>query len=63
MGLSKEHIFKCTCMLADIDDWPAMSKSYSSFFETNRLPAWSAFAGSGLALGAKVEIECMASLH
>lgn len=62
MGLSKAHIFKCTCMLADINDWPEMSKAYKKFFSTSQLPARSAFAGSGLALGAKVEIECMASL-
>ena len=63
MNLSMDHVFKCTCMLADIKDWPAMSKAYKAFFSPNRLPARSAFAGSGLALGAKVEIECIASLH
>ncbi|MGC6421660.1 MAG: RidA family protein [Flavobacteriaceae bacterium] len=63
MGLSKAYIFKCTCMLENIGDWPAMSKAYKSFFAPNKLPARSAFAGSGLALGAKVEIECMASMH
>ena len=63
IGLSKAHIFKCTCMLADINDWPEMSKAYKAFFSKTQLPARSAFAGSGLALGAKVEIECMASLN
>jgi len=33
-----------------------LSKAYKSFFAPNKLPARSAFAGSGLALGAKVEI-------
>ena len=61
MDLSLDNVFKCTCMLADISDWPAMSKVYKSFFPTNRLPARSAFAGSGLALGAGVEIECLAT--
>ena len=60
VGLTKEDIFKCTCMLADIKDWPKMSKVYKSFFDRKNLPARSAFAGSGLALGAKVEIECLA---
>ena len=63
LGLSKAYIFKCTCMLADINDWPEMSKAYKTFFSKTQLPARSAFAGSGLALGAKVEIECMASLN
>ena len=60
VDLTKEDIFKCTCMLVDIKDWPKMSKAYKSFFERKNLPARSAFAVSGLALGAKVEIECLA---
>ena len=60
MGGSKSDIFKCTCMLKDIGDWPSMSKTYKSFFEGSMLPSRSAFAGSGLALGALVEIECLA---
>ena len=61
MDLSLENVFKCTCMLADIAEWTAMSKAYKSFFPPNKLPARSAFAGSGLALGARVEIECLAT--
>ena len=60
MGGSMDDVFKCTCMLADIKDWPLMSKEYKKFFNPEKLPARSAFAGSGLALGAKLEIECMA---
>ena len=60
IGGSMDDIFKCTCMLSDINDWPLMSQEYKKFFNPNKLPARSAFAGSGLALGAKLEIECMA---
>ena len=60
MGGAMDDIFKCTCMLADIKDWPLMSQEYKKFFNPDKLPARSAFAGSGLALGAKLEIECMA---
>ena len=60
MGGSMDDIFKCSCMLADIKDWPLMSQEYKKFFNPDKLPARSAFAGSGLALGAKLEIECMA---
>lgn len=60
MGGSMDDIFKCTCMLSDIKDWPLMSLEYKKFFNPQKLPARSAFAGSGLALGAKLEIECMA---
>ena len=33
INLTKDDIFKCTCMLVDIKDWPKMSKAYKSFFE------------------------------
>ena len=46
-------------MLADIKDWAEMSKAYVEFFP-NHKPARSAFGTTGLALGALVEIECMA---
>ena len=62
MGSSIDNVFKCTCMLADIMDWPEMSKAYKTFFKKEKLPSRSAFAGSGLALKAKIEIECMAIL-
>jgi 2-iminobutanoate/2-iminopropanoate deaminase len=44
---------------ADINDWAAMSAEYVKFFP-NHKPARSAFATTGLALGARVEIECLA---
>ena len=46
-------------MLSNINDWPEMSKAYVEFFNRENLPARSAFAGSGLALGAEVEIKCL----
>mgnify|MGYP006173199727 FL=1 len=58
-GSSLEKVFKCTCMLADIKDRGEMSIEYKKFF-TKNMPARSAFAGSGLALNARVEIECWA---
>jgi reactive intermediate/imine deaminase len=54
-------VFKCTVMLENIKDWPAANKVYLQYFKAP-LPARSAFAASGLALGAKVEVECMAQL-
>ena len=59
MDSSMDNIFKCTCMLADISEWKQMSDVYRTYFKDN-LPSRSAFAGSGLALGARVEIECWA---
>ena len=58
-GSSMEQIIKCTCMMADIDNWPEMNKVYEEFFPNNK-PARSAFGTNGLALGARVEIECLA---
>ncbi|WP_281560613.1 amidohydrolase family protein [Thalassomonas sp. RHCl1] len=58
--LGYNDIVKCTLMLADIKDWPAANKAYKPFFQS--LPARSAFATSGLALNAKVEVECSAEL-
>lgn len=62
MGSSMDAVFKCTCMLENIQDWPKMSAVYTTFFKKDKLPARSAFAGSGLAAGAKLEIECMAAI-
>tara|TARA_Y100001958_G_C21064510_1_gene426218 strand:- start:430 stop:867 length:438 start_codon:yes stop_codon:yes gene_type:complete len=63
INLTKDNIFKCTCMLLDIKDWAKMSKVYKSFFGRENLPARSAFAGSGLALNARIEIECLAKVN
>ena len=60
LGSSMEKIFKCTCMLSDISEWGEMSEEYRKVFNDNKKPSRSAFAGTGLALGAKVEIECWA---
>ncbi|MEP6882731.1 MAG: Rid family detoxifying hydrolase [Dokdonella sp.] len=56
---SMDDVVKCTVMLADIKEWPAFNEIYRGFFK-NHFPARSAFAGSGLAMGARVEVECIA---
>jgi 2-iminobutanoate/2-iminopropanoate deaminase len=58
-GSSINNVIKCTCMLADMNEWPDFNNEYIKFFPNNK-PARSTFGTSGLALGAKVEIECMA---
>jgi reactive intermediate/imine deaminase len=60
-GSSMVQVVKCLCMLEDINEWAEMSAEYVKFFP-NHKPARSAFAGTGLAIGAKVEIECMATI-
>jgi reactive intermediate/imine deaminase len=59
-GSSLDRVFKCTVFLADIGDYGAMNEVYASVF-TKDPPARSTVAGSGLALGARVEIECLAT--
>lgn len=59
-GLGMEDIFKCTAMLVDIAEWPRMNAIYATYFPGPK-PARSAFAGTGLALGARMELECWAA--
>lgn len=59
-GVTMSHVFKCTVMLDDISDWPAFNEVYVTYFEPGKMPARSAFGADGLALGATVEVECMA---
>jgi reactive intermediate/imine deaminase len=59
-GSSLERVFKCTVFLADIQDYDAMNLEYAAVFPVDP-PARSTVAGSGLAMGARVEIECMAA--
>jgi len=47
-------------MLADMRRWPEFNAVYLTYFDPDRLPARSAFGANGLALGAEVEIECVA---
>ena len=61
-GSSLAHVVKCTVMMADMSEWPAMNAVYVQHFPLH-LPARSAFGASGLALGGRVEIECIATLE
>ena len=60
-GSSMDHVFKCTVMLADMKEWDAMNEVYTTFFP-NHKPARSALGANGLALNARVEIECLAKV-
>jgi enamine deaminase RidA (YjgF/YER057c/UK114 family) len=51
---------KCTVFLADIGEWGAMNEVYRTYF--SKPPARSALGASGLALNARVEIECIATV-
>ena len=59
-GLSFDDVFKCTVMLADMSNWADFNQVYVTYFDPDRLPARSSFGANGLALGAEVEVECLA---
>lgn len=60
-GSSMDHVIKCTVMIDDIDQWGEFNKVYITFFD-EPYPARSAFGADGLALGAALEIDCMATM-
>lgn len=60
-GSSMSRVVKCTAFLADMREWDAMNEVYATFFPADRRPARSAMGVNGLALGARVEIECIAT--
>ncbi len=46
-GLDFADIFKCTIMLADMNEWRAFNEVYVGYFARDRLPARSAFEANG----------------
>lgn len=59
-GLDFADVVKCTVMLAEMTEWSAFNAVYVTYFAPDRLPARSALGCNGLALGARVEVECVA---
>ena len=59
-GLGWGDVVKCTVMLDDMKDWPAFNQVYVAYFPDGKFPARSAFGADGLALGALLEVECIA---
>jgi 2-iminobutanoate/2-iminopropanoate deaminase len=58
-GSSFDHVVQCTVALADIAEWPAFNAIYRTYFR-KPFPARMAYASGGLALGARVEVQCTA---
>jgi reactive intermediate/imine deaminase len=59
-GIGWGEVVKCTVMLDNMADWPAFNQVYVTYFADGKYPARSAFGAEGLALGALVEVECIA---
>ena len=62
VGSSMDRVVKCTVFMADMKEWDAMNAVYQTYFRAPNYPARSAFGANGLALNAKVEIECIAAV-
>ena len=59
-GLGFSDVVKCTVFLADVAEWGEFNAIYTSYFEPP-YPARSALGANGLALGARLEVECIAA--
>jgi 2-iminobutanoate/2-iminopropanoate deaminase len=61
IGLSLRDVAQCRCFLAEFDrDYAAFNETYKSFFSVDRLPARTTVGVTALAVGALVEIDCVA---
>ena len=59
-GLTMNDVVKCTVFLADVSQWGDFNKIYTTYF-SKPYPARSALGANGLALGAALEVECIAA--
>lgn len=59
-GITRDHVVRCTCYLADLGDFEGFNRAYGEFF-TGIRPA-RATVQAGLMKGIKVEIEAVAKL-
>lgn len=59
VGAELSDVVKCTIFLDDMADYAAMNEAYAEAFPGDK-PARSTIGADGLAIGAKVEIECIA---
>ena len=59
LGLGFGDVVKCLVMIDDIAQWGAFNGIYTQYFSLP-YPARSAMGADGLALGASLELECIA---
>ena len=60
LGLSFGDVVKCLVMIDDIEQWGAFNGMYTQYF-SQPYPARSAMGADGLAMGASLELECIAA--
>lgn len=59
-GSSLDRVAECEVMLADIKERDAFNEVYSKYWSPGHFPARHAFGVTGLYLGARVEMACVA---
>ena len=61
LGLDLCHVVQCRCFLTEFErDYAAFNKTYKGYFPADRLPARTTVGVTALAVGALVEIDCVA---
>ncbi len=61
LGLDLSHVLQCRCYLTEFErDYAAFNATYLHHFPADRLPARTTVGVTALAVGALVEIDCVA---
>ncbi len=61
LGLDLGHVVQCRCYLAAFErDYAAFNLAYATYFPADRRPARTTVGVTALAVGALVEIDCLA---
>ena len=61
LGLNLSHVVQCRCFLTEFDrDYAQFNTTYASYFPDDRRPARTTVGITALAVGALVEIDCVA---
>ncbi len=61
LGLDLSHVLQCRAYLTEFErDYAAFNATYQTYFPEDRRPARTTIGGTALAVGALVEIDCVA---
>ena len=61
LGLDLSHVVQCRCYLTHFErDYAGFNAAYASYFPEDRRPARTTIGVTALAVGALVEIDCIA---
>lgn len=61
LGLDFSHVVQCRCFLTEFErDYAAFNETYQTYFPADRRPARTTIGVTALAVGALVEVDCIA---